>query len=54
MDYIDLYCERLAPGLTGEPLNALSNVAFFIAAWAILNLARHQQKIATEIWLLIG
>jgi len=25
--YVDLYCERLAPGLLGEPLNALSNVA---------------------------
>ncbi|WP_254175242.1 ceramidase domain-containing protein [Planktothrix pseudagardhii] len=54
MDYLDLYCERLAPGLTGEPLNALSNIAFFIAALALLKLARHQQKIATEIWLLIG
>lgn len=34
-DYIDLYCERLAPGLLGEPLNALSNVAFFVAAWGM-------------------
>lgn len=30
--YIDLYCERVAPGLAGEPLNALTNVAFFAAA----------------------
>jgi len=34
-DYIDEYCERLAPGLWGEPLNALSNIGFFIAAWLI-------------------
>jgi len=32
---IDAYCERLGPGLLAEPLNALSNAAFFIAAlWA--------------------
>ncbi|MGY8904012.1 MAG: hypothetical protein ACKVIH_05630 [Burkholderiales bacterium] len=30
--YLDLYCERLAPGLWGEPLNALSNGAFWLAA----------------------
>ncbi len=29
---VDLYCERLAPGLWAEPLNALSNSAFFGAA----------------------
>ena len=35
MDWIaplDHYCERIAPGLLGEPLNALSNVAFLIGA----------------------
>jgi hypothetical protein len=34
---LDLYCERLWPGLLAEPLNALSNGAFFVAAgwiWA--------------------
>lgn len=30
---IDLYCERVAPGLLGEPVNALSNLAFLAAAW---------------------
>lgn len=30
--YLDLYCERMAPGLFGEPLNALSNAAFWLAA----------------------
>ena len=29
---IDAYCERVAQGLFGEPLNALSNLAFFVAA----------------------
>jgi hypothetical protein len=31
-DYLDLYCERIGPGLAGEPLNALTNLAFFAAA----------------------
>ena len=29
---VDDYCERLAPGLWGEPLNAVSNAAFLIAS----------------------
>lgn len=33
MAYIDLYCERIAPGVLGEPINTLSNLAFFVAAW---------------------
>ena len=31
-DQIDAYCERLGPGLWAEPLNAVSNMAFLIAA----------------------
>lgn len=30
-----LYCERLGPGLLAEPLNAVSNLAFFYAAWRL-------------------
>ncbi len=36
---IDNYCERLGPGLWAEPLNALSNLSFLIAAfvaWRLL------------------
>jgi hypothetical protein len=29
---LNLYCERLGPGLWAEPLNAVSNAAFFAAA----------------------
>lgn len=31
-DYIDIYCERTAQGVLNEPLNALTNIAFFVAA----------------------
>ena len=34
--YIDGYCERLAPGLFAEPVNALTNFAFIIAAVIVL------------------
>jgi len=33
--YIDAYCERTDPGLWAEPLNAVSNLAFLIAAWVM-------------------
>jgi hypothetical protein len=31
--YIDVYCERTDPSLWAEPLNAITNLAFFAAAW---------------------
>lgn len=52
-DYIDIYCERVTPGLWAEPLNALSNLAFLIAAWAIWRLAQRQPKVPVGIWILI-
>jgi hypothetical protein len=30
---VDLYCERVDPSFWAEPLNALSNLSFLIAAW---------------------
>src|SRR5690242_9781765 len=55
--YVDLYCERLAPGLLGEPLNLLSNVAFFVAAWLMARDARRlgamRGDIATLVVLMI-
>ncbi|MEB3265606.1 MAG: hypothetical protein VKN13_03220 [Cyanobacteriota bacterium] len=36
---IDLYCERLGPGLWAEPLNAITNLAFALAAWRLARLA---------------
>jgi hypothetical protein len=33
---IDIYCERLAPGLWEEPLNAVTNLAFIIAAMLLV------------------
>ena len=33
---VDAYCERLGPGLWAEPLNAVTNLAFLIAALLLL------------------
>jgi hypothetical protein len=50
--YVDLYCERLAPGLIGEPLNTLSNVAFFVAAWLVARDARRLGAMRADIAVL--
>jgi len=52
---VDIYCERLGPGLWAEPLNALSNAAFFVAALAaVWLLARHAPQRAHGLirWLI--
>jgi hypothetical protein len=40
--YIDSYCERLIPGFWDEPLNALSNLAFWLAAYWVWRSAQHR------------
>ncbi len=37
---IDIYCERTGSGLFAEPLNAITNVFFLLAAWRCARLAR--------------
>lgn len=57
-EYLDIYCERTAPGLWQEPLNTLTNLAFLIAAGLLLRLylqvyrGRHAQ--GWDRLLLIG
>lgn len=50
---IDSYCERLAPGFWAEPLNALTNGAFIVAA--LYGLALRQRAGARDwpaLWLI--
>ena len=51
---IDLYCERVGSGLWAEPINALSNISFFLAAGAAWYLAHRLGVLSSAIWLLIG
>ncbi len=43
--YIDLYCERTAAGVMNEPLNAISNASFVLAAWWNWRLHRAQESL---------
>lgn len=52
--FIDIYCERVAPGLLGEPINAITNLAFFIAAWLVLRQARQTGRLDAGLAILIG
>lgn len=54
MDYIDLYCERLGPGLLAEPVNAFSNAGFFIAAWALWRYALAARTLDRDVQWLVG
>jgi len=49
---IDLYCERQSASLGAEPINALTNLAFLIAALATCQLIRHSARRGSGVWLL--
>jgi len=51
---IDLYCERLGPGIWAEPINALTNLAFLVAAFAAWRLADQYCSLSVTTELLIG
>lgn len=53
-DPIDLYCERLHAGFWAEPVNAVSNLAFFLAAIGAYMLWKREGKEDRFILLLIG
>jgi hypothetical protein len=51
------YCERTEIGLLAEPLNAFSNVSFFIAAWLLYRAEgskRFEEKLLIALIAIIG
>ncbi len=42
--FIDLYCERTSPGVWDEPVNAISNAAFLLAAVLVLPKALGRER----------
>lgn len=52
-NYIDLYCERTAPGLLGEPLNALTNLFFLVAAALLARRLLRSTDSARDDWILV-
>ncbi|MGW4482512.1 hypothetical protein ACWEOE_01610 [Amycolatopsis sp. NPDC004368] len=51
--YVDGYCERVAPGLWGEPLNDVTNLAFLVSAAAVWWRA-HGRRTGRTLAALIG
>lgn len=49
---VDLYCERTDPGFWAEPANALSNLAFLVAAAAIVRHCGARGTVPTDVGLL--
>jgi len=54
LENIDLYCERLGPGIWAEPINAFTNLAFLVAAFAAWRLANQYHLLSVVTRLLIG
>lgn len=54
MDDIDLYCERLAPGLFGEPVNTVTNLLFLVAAFVLGRRLQDDQRARRDDWLLVA
>lgn len=48
------YCERCGPGLWDEPINAASNLAFLLAAYAAWRLGARHRVLSVGLWMLIG
>lgn len=54
-DGLFIYCEREAPGLLAEPLNAVTNLAFLLAAvlaWRALRMSGHAPWRAPDLFAL--
>lgn len=55
--YIDIYCERMGPELWAEPLNAITNLAFIVAAILLLRMIlRADEAVRRDpaVWVLTG
>lgn len=50
---IDIYCERLDPGYWAEPVNALTNIAFLLAALWAWRLAQRRDAADATIGVLV-
>jgi hypothetical protein len=51
---LDLYCERVDPGLWAEPINAFTNICFIITAWFIWRRAARAQARDSGIAVMTG
>ena len=52
-DFIDIYCERTGPEFWSEPINAITNAAFLIAAFFALKTSYKHQNLNIKTGLLV-
>ncbi len=52
-DFIDIYCERIDPGFWDEPLNALTNISFFVTAFYAYSLAKKSGGVTRPALVLV-
>ena len=50
---VDLYCERLGPDFWAEPVNAVTNMSFLVAAWYAWLRAKRQNLLSPAVWSLL-
>jgi hypothetical protein len=51
---VDIYCERTHAGLLAEPINAITNASFILAAWLALRAARSRGRLDIPMaWLIL-
>ena len=53
MTHIDLYCERITTDLWAEPVNAVTNAAFVLAAIILWRFAQHTGRLNNRLRLLL-
>lgn len=51
---VNIYCERLDESFWSEPVNAITNGAFFVAAWLAWRAAKARGRLDWTMWLLIA
>jgi hypothetical protein len=54
LNSVDLYCERVGAGFWAEPINALTNIAFILAAWSAWRLSPRSSTLPPGIWVLLA
>lgn len=54
LESIDNYCERTDASLLSEPVNAITNLSFLVAAWMLWKLYRRQGRSSRGALLLIA